>query len=132
MRRNISNRSKPEVSAGSPLALLARSGLDAVLVIDAWHESHLPLARRYLELCQRHALDCRLSESRPAELCEAECGEGCAAVARQRGAEGGEVRRADIPAGKALAGAEGAVAGAVRLQAVPPAEAPLQGPAVGP
>jgi len=68
--------------AGSPLALLARSGLDAVLVIDAWHESHLPLARRYLELCERHMLDCRLSESGPAEPCEAERGEGCAAVAR--------------------------------------------------
>ena len=58
-----------------------------MLVIDAWHESHMPLARRYLELCQRHALDCRLSESRPAEvhaaeLCEAECGEGCAVVTR--------------------------------------------------
>jgi hypothetical protein len=27
-------------------------------------------------------LDCRLSEAGPAELCEAERGEGCAAVAR--------------------------------------------------
>ncbi|MCC6021322.1 MAG: hypothetical protein LM577_08175 [Thermoproteaceae archaeon] len=61
--------------------------LDAVVVIDAWHETHMPLARRYLELCRRYALDCRLSESRPAEmraveLCDAECGEGCAVVTR--------------------------------------------------
>jgi hypothetical protein len=65
----------------------AEAGLDAVFVVDAWHESHMPLARRYLELCQRYGLDCRLSESKPAEvyaveLCEAECGEGCAVVTR--------------------------------------------------
>jgi hypothetical protein len=65
----------------------AEAGLDAVFVIDAWHESHMPLARRYLELCRRHMLDCRLSEQKPAEvyaveLCEAECGEGCAVVTR--------------------------------------------------
>ena len=68
-------------------ASAAEAGLDAVFVIDAWHENHLPLARRYLELCRRHDLDCRLSESKPAEvyaveLCEAECGEGCAVVTR--------------------------------------------------
>jgi len=65
----------------------AEAGLDAVFVIDAWHESHMPLARRYLELCRRHMLDCRLSEQKPAEvyaveLCEAECGEGCVVVTR--------------------------------------------------
>ena len=65
----------------------AEAGLDAVFVIDAWHESHMPLARRYLELCRRHMLDCRLSEQKPAEvyaveLCVAECGEGCAVVTR--------------------------------------------------
>jgi hypothetical protein len=65
----------------------AEAGLDAVFVIDAWHESHLPLARRYLELCWRYGLDCRLSEAKPAEayaveLCEAECGAGCAVVTR--------------------------------------------------
>ncbi|KUO79500.1 MAG: hypothetical protein AT707_04520 [Pyrobaculum sp. JCHS_4] len=65
----------------------AEAGLDAVFVIDAWHESHMPLARRYLELCRRYMLDCRLSEQKPAEayaveLCEAECGEGCAVVTR--------------------------------------------------
>jgi hypothetical protein len=65
----------------------AEAGLDAVFVIDAWHESHMPLARRCLELCRRHMLDCRLSEQKPAEiyaveLCEAECGEGCAVVTR--------------------------------------------------
>jgi hypothetical protein len=65
----------------------AEAGLDAVFVVDAWHESHMPLARRYLELCQRYGLDCRLSESKPAEvyaveLCEAECGAGCAVVTR--------------------------------------------------
>jgi hypothetical protein len=65
----------------------AEAGLDAVFVVDAWHESHMPLARRYLELCRRYGLDCRLSEHKPAEvyaveLCEAECGEGCAVVTR--------------------------------------------------
>jgi hypothetical protein len=56
-------------------------------VVDAWHENHLPLARRYLDLCRRYGLECRLSEAKPAEvyaveLCEAECGEGCAVVTR--------------------------------------------------
>jgi hypothetical protein len=68
-------------------ASAAEAGVNAVFVIDAWHESHMPLARRYLELCQRYGLDCRLSEQKPAEiyaveLCEAECGEGCAVVTR--------------------------------------------------
>lgn len=59
----------------------------AVLVLDAWHESHLPLARRYLELCGKYGADCRLSESKPAEqyaveLCEAECEGKCAVVTR--------------------------------------------------
>jgi len=65
----------------------AEAGVNAVFVVDAWHESHMPLARRYLELCQRYGLDCRLSEQKPAEvyaveLCEAECGAGCAVVTR--------------------------------------------------
>jgi hypothetical protein len=65
----------------------AEAGLSAVFVIDAWHENHLPLARRYLELCRRYGLDCRLSEQMPAEiyaveLCEAECDAGCAVVTR--------------------------------------------------
>lgn len=68
-------------------ASAAEAGVDAVFVIDAWHENHLPLARRYLELCWRYGLECRLSEAKPAEvyaaeLCEAECGEGCAVVTR--------------------------------------------------
>jgi hypothetical protein len=68
-------------------ASAAEAGLDAVFVVDAWHESHMPLARRYLELCRRYGLDCRLSEQKPAEmyaveLCEAECGAGCAVVTR--------------------------------------------------
>jgi hypothetical protein len=68
-------------------ASATEASLDAVFVIDAWHESHMPLARRYLELCQRYGLDCRLSEAKPAEvyaaeLCEAECGAGCAVVTR--------------------------------------------------
>jgi hypothetical protein len=68
-------------------ASAAEAGVNAVFVVDAWHENHLPLARRYLELCQRYGLDCRLSENKPAEiyaaeLCEAECGEGCAVVTR--------------------------------------------------
>jgi hypothetical protein len=68
-------------------ASAAEAGVNAVFVVDAWHESHMPLARRYLELCQRYGLDCRLSEQKPAEvyaveLCEAECGEGCAVVTR--------------------------------------------------
>ncbi len=68
-------------------ASAAEAGLDAVFVVDAWHESHMPLARRYLDLCRRCSLDCRLSEAKPAEvyaveLCEAECGAGCAVVTR--------------------------------------------------
>ncbi|MFZ8812012.1 MAG: hypothetical protein ACO2PN_28415 [Pyrobaculum sp.] len=68
-------------------ASAAEAGINAVFVVDAWHENHLPLARRYLELCQRYGLDCRLSEAKPAEvyaveLCEAECGAGCAVVTR--------------------------------------------------
>jgi hypothetical protein len=65
----------------------AEVGVNAVFVVDAWHESHMPLARRYLDLCQRYGLECRLSEQKPAEvyaveLCEAECGAGCAVVTR--------------------------------------------------
>jgi len=65
----------------------AEAGLDAVFVVDAWSEIHMPLARRYLEMCRRYGLDCRLSEQKPAELyaaelCEAECGAGCAVVTR--------------------------------------------------
>ena len=68
-------------------ASAAEAGLDAVFVIDAWHETHMPLARRYLDLCRRYGLECRLSEQKPAEvyaveLCEAECGAGCAVVTR--------------------------------------------------
>ncbi|MEM1599094.1 MAG: hypothetical protein QXI07_11380 [Pyrobaculum sp.] len=65
----------------------AESGVEAVFVVDAWHESHIPLARRYLEYCRRYGLECRFSEQKPAEiyaveLCEAECGSGCAVVTR--------------------------------------------------
>jgi hypothetical protein len=65
----------------------AEAGINAVFVVDAWHESHMPLARRYLDLCRRYGLECRLSEQKPAELyavelCEAECGVGCAVVTR--------------------------------------------------
>ncbi|AFA40282.1 hypothetical protein Pogu_2255 [Pyrobaculum oguniense TE7] len=65
----------------------AESGIDAVFVVDAWHESHIPLARRHLEHCRRYGLECRLSEQKPAEiyaveLCESECGSGCAVVTR--------------------------------------------------
>jgi hypothetical protein len=68
-------------------ASAAETGVNAVFVVDAWHESHMSLARRYLDLCRRYGLDCRLSEGKPAEvyaveLCEAECGEGCAVVTR--------------------------------------------------
>ncbi len=68
-------------------ASAAEAGVNAVFVVDAWHESHMPLARRCLDLCRRYGLDCRLSEQKPAEvyaveLCEAECGEGCAVVTR--------------------------------------------------
>jgi len=56
----------------------------AVLVVDAWHESHLPLARRYLELCRKWVVDCVLSESKPAEALAAElaCRDGCAVLSR--------------------------------------------------
>jgi len=65
----------------------AEAGVNAVFVVDAWHETHMSLARRYLDLCRRYGLDCRLSEQKPAEiyaaeLCEAECGEGCAVMTR--------------------------------------------------
>ena len=65
----------------------AEAGIDAVFVVDAWHETHMPLVRRYLEYCRRYGLECRLSESKPAELyavelCEAECDGGCAVVTR--------------------------------------------------
>ncbi|ABP50958.1 MAG: hypothetical protein OWQ51_04220 [Pyrobaculum arsenaticum] len=65
----------------------AESGVEAVFVIDAWHESHMPLARRYLDLCRRYGLDCRFSEQKPAEqyaveLCESECNSSCAVVTR--------------------------------------------------
>ena len=68
-------------------ASAAEAGVNAVFVVDAWHENHLPLARRYLDLCRRYGLECRLSEAKPAEvyaveLCEAECGEVCAVVTR--------------------------------------------------
>ncbi len=68
-------------------ASAAEAGINSIFVIDAWHENHLALARRYLELCRRYGLDCRLSEQKPAEiyaveLCDAECGEGCAVVTR--------------------------------------------------
>lgn len=68
-------------------ASAAEAGINAVFVIDAWHESHMPLARRYMELCQKHGLDCRLSEQKPAEvyaveLCDAECGARCAVVTK--------------------------------------------------
>lgn len=86
LRRRVFNRgllSYPEELFRSA----AESGVDAVFVIDAWHESHIPLARRYLEYCRKYGLDYRLSESKPAEiyaveLCEAECGFGCAVVTR--------------------------------------------------
>jgi len=55
-----------------------------VLVVDAWHESHLPLARRYLELCRKWVVECVLSESKPAEALAAElaCRDRCAVLSR--------------------------------------------------
>jgi len=55
-----------------------------VLVVDAWHESHLPLARRYLDLCRRWVVECVLSESKPAETLAAElaCRDQCAVLSR--------------------------------------------------
>jgi hypothetical protein len=63
---------------------LAESGMDALLVLDAWHESHMPLARRYMEMCRDYGLHCVLSERRPAEelAVELACGRGCAVVTR--------------------------------------------------
>jgi len=56
----------------------------AVLVIDAWNETHMPLARRYLEYCRKWMVDCVLSESKPAEAYAAElaCRDGCATLSR--------------------------------------------------
>jgi len=55
-----------------------------VLVVDAWHESQLPLARRYLDLCKKWMVECILSETKPAETLAAElaCREGCAVLSR--------------------------------------------------
>jgi len=55
-----------------------------VFVVDAWHESHLPLARRYLDLCRKWMVGCLLSESKPAEAYAAElaCRDGCAVLSR--------------------------------------------------
>jgi len=55
-----------------------------VLVVDAWHETHLPLARRYLELCKKWMVDYILSESKPAEAYAAElaCRDRCAVLSR--------------------------------------------------
>jgi hypothetical protein len=49
-------------------ASAAEAGINTVFVIDAWHENHLPLAGRYLDLCRRYGLDCCLSEQKPAEV----------------------------------------------------------------
>jgi len=56
----------------------------AVLVIDAWSEVHMPLARRYLEYCRKWMVECVLSESKPAEAYAAElaCRDGCAVLSR--------------------------------------------------
>jgi len=56
----------------------------AVLVIDAWHETHMPLARHYLDLCRKWMVECVLSESKPAEAFAAElaCRDGCAVLSR--------------------------------------------------
>jgi len=56
----------------------------AVLVVDAWHESHLLLARRYLDLCKKWVVECVLSESKPAEALAAElaCRDQCAVLSR--------------------------------------------------
>jgi len=56
----------------------------AVLVIDAWNETHMPLARRYLDLCKKWMVECVLSESKPAEILAAElaCRDGCAVLSR--------------------------------------------------
>jgi len=55
-----------------------------VLVIDAWNETHMPLARRYLELCRKWMVECILSESKPAEAYAAElaCRDSCAVLSR--------------------------------------------------
>lgn len=55
--------------------------LDAVLVIDAWHETHKSLARRYIELGGVYLSRPDLREPAvqrvlAAQLCEAECGDG--------------------------------------------------------
>ncbi|WP_435960154.1 hypothetical protein [Pyrobaculum sp.] len=71
----------------------AASGIDVVFVLDAWHESHMPLARRYMELCRDYMIPCVLSERRPAEelAVELACARGCAVVTRDYDA----VRRAE-------------------------------------
>ena len=94
---SLADFSKLYVDAFSVAAALSRPeelfksaaefGAAVVVVVDAWSETHMPLARRYLRLCEKYGLDCRLSESKPAELyavelCEAECGSGCAVVTR--------------------------------------------------
>jgi len=55
-----------------------------VLVVNAWYETHLPIARRYLDLCRKWVVECILSESKPAEVLAAElaCRDGCAVLSR--------------------------------------------------
>ncbi|MEL9991823.1 MAG: hypothetical protein QXP98_05435 [Thermoproteus sp.] len=62
----------------------AEAGLRALFVLDAWHEAHMPLARRYWKLCEEYRLDCLLSEDKPAEekAVELACREGCAVLTR--------------------------------------------------
>ncbi len=59
----------------------AEAGLEAVFYVDAWSETQLGLARRYISLCREYGLECRLAERRPAELealetCEEEAARG--------------------------------------------------------
>ncbi|MEL9990476.1 MAG: hypothetical protein QXP98_00995 [Thermoproteus sp.] len=62
----------------------AETGLRALFVLDAWHESHMPLARRYWRLCEEWHIECVLSEDRPAEeyAVELACRDGCAVLTR--------------------------------------------------
>ncbi|MBP1448663.1 MAG: hypothetical protein JZD41_01415 [Thermoproteus sp.] len=52
--------------------------LEVVLVLDAWSDTHLPLAREYARLAEEYGLPYTLSERKPAELYAVELCELCA------------------------------------------------------
>lgn len=59
-------------------AAMEGRALEVVLVLDAWSETHLPLARECTGLAERYGLPYALSGRKPAELYAVELCELCA------------------------------------------------------